>query len=153
MREWNQLDEIMKSSSTISIFERILVRLVRPTKNSFFGIHDIDEVRLLTRVQFSDLTEKYMDTNFSTLVLCANNYHFFLHCLRQSNPRRDLLDRISNAVNIDLGNPTNLCSLLLYGNSCFSLDTNRHIIESAISFIKSASRFKQIWSNKNCSRL
>ena len=74
-----------------------------------------------------------------------NNENFFLHCPRHSNHRRDLLDRISSAVDIDLGSlsPTVLCNLLLYGDSRFCLDTNRFIIESTLSFVKSTSRFKQ----------
>ena len=52
--EWNQLDETIPR---ISVFERELARLVRPSKTSYFGIHDIEGIRLLTRlrVQFSDL--------------------------------------------------------------------------------------------------
>ena len=59
----------------------------------------------------------------------------------------DLLDRVSNAVKIDPGNlsSTGLCiKLLSHDDSHFSLDTNRFIIESGISFIKSTSHFKQI---------
>ena len=59
LSEWNQLDETTKNSPTISVFKKELVHLVKPTKKSFFGIHDIEGVRLLTRlrVQFSDLRE------------------------------------------------------------------------------------------------
>ena len=59
LSEWNQLDEAIKKSPTIYVFKKELVRLVRPTKKSFFGIHNIEGVRLLTRlrVQFSDLRE------------------------------------------------------------------------------------------------
>ena len=59
LSEWNQLDEAIKNLSTISVLKRELVRLVRPTKKSFFGTHDIEGVRLLTclRVHFSDLRE------------------------------------------------------------------------------------------------
>ena len=42
MREWNLLDVTIKNSPTISVFKRELVRLVRPSKKSYFGIHDIE---------------------------------------------------------------------------------------------------------------
>ena len=155
MGEWNQLDESIKSSPTVSVFKRELMRLIRPQKRSLFDFHDIEGVRLLTRlpVEFSDLREHRFRHNiqcFSPMCFCQtgieNNEHFLLHCPRHSSHRRDLLDRISNVVDVDPKNlsSTDLCNLLLYGNSCFSVDTNHHITESTISFIKSTSRFKRI---------
>ena len=139
MREWNLLDETIKNSPTISVFKGELVRLVRPSKKSYFGINDIEGIRLLTRlrVHFSDLREHKFRHKFqcsSPMCLCQtgieNNEHFFLHCPRHSNYRKDLLDRISNVVDVDIGNlsSTDLCNLLLYGNSRLSFDTNRQII-------------------------
>ena len=113
MREWNLLDELLKNSPTVSVFKRELVRLVRPSKKSYFGIHDIEGIRLLTglRVHFSDLREHKFRHEFqcsSPMCLCQtgieNNEHFFLHCPRHSNHRKDLLDRISNVVDVDIGN-------------------------------------------------
>ena len=59
-----------------------------------------------------------LDTNFSVLVPCAftkMDLNFFLQCPHHSNHHRDLLNRISDAVDIDLGNlsSTILCNLLL----------------------------------------
>ena len=121
MREWNLLDETIKNSPTISVFKGELVRLVRPSKKSYFGIHDIEGIRLLTRlrVHFSDLCEHKFRHKFqssSPMYLCQtgieNNEHFFLHCPRHSNYRKDLLDRISNVVDVDIGNlsSTDLCN-------------------------------------------
>ena len=137
------------------MFKRELVRLVRPTKKSFFDIHDIEGVRLLThlRIHFSDLREHKFRHKFhfsSPMCICQtgseNNEHFFLHCPRHSNHLRDLLNHISSVVDINLGSlsSTALCNLLLYGDSRFCLDTNLFINESTLSFIKSSSRFKQI---------
>ena len=123
MREWNQLDETSKSSPTISVFKRDPEWLVRPTKKSFFGMHVIKGVRLLTRlqVQLSDL----LGHKFRHKFQCSNpicffqigteiNEYFFLHCPRHSSNGRDLLHCISNAVDLDLGNLslTDLCNLL-----------------------------------------
>ena len=136
MREQNLSDETIKNSSAVSVFRRELVRLVRPSKESYFGIHDIEGIRLLTglRVHFSDLREHKFRHKFqcsSPMYLCQtgieNNEHFFLHCPRHSNHRKDLLDSISNVVDVDIGNlsSTDLCNLLLYGNSRLSFDKNR----------------------------
>ena len=152
MREWNQLDESIESSPAVSVFKRELMPLIRPPKLLLFGFHDIKEVRLLTRLQikFSDLHKHRFRHNFQYSSPCpsarlelkiANT--FACH----SSNRRDLLDRISNVVYVDPENlsSTDLCNLLLHGIIiCFWVDTNHHIIESAILFIKSVSRFKQI---------
>ena len=50
LREWNQLDESIKNSPTVSMFKRELIRLIRRRKRSLFGIHDIEGVPLLTRL-------------------------------------------------------------------------------------------------------
>ena len=85
MREWNQLDESIKSSPTVSVFKRELMSLIRPPKRSLFGIHNIEGVRLLTRlrVEFSDLREHRFRHNFqcsSPMCFCQtgieHNKHF-----------------------------------------------------------------------------
>ena len=120
MKEWNLLDETITNSPTICVFKRELVRLARPSKKSYFGIHDIEGIRLLARlrVHFSDLREHKFRHKFQcSSPMCLsqtgieNNEHFFLHCPRHSNHRKDLLDHISNVVDIDIGNlsSTDLC--------------------------------------------
>ena len=131
------------------------MRLVRPTKKSIFDVHDIEGVRLLTRlrVQFSDLREHRFRHRFHcSYFMCfcqtviEDNEHFLLHCPCYTNYRKDLLDRVSNIVHGDLDSLTSidLCNLLLYGNSQFPFDTNHSIIESTITFIKSSKLFEQI---------
>ena len=43
--------QTVKRSPTISVFKGELVRLVRPSKKSYFCIHDIERVRLRARLQ------------------------------------------------------------------------------------------------------
>ena len=85
IRDWNLLDETIKNSSAISEFKRELVHLVRPSKKSYFGIHDIQGIRLLARIRvhFSDLREHKFRHKFqcsSPICLCQtsieNNEHF-----------------------------------------------------------------------------
>ena len=111
--------------------------MVRPFKKSYFGIHDIEGmITNPVTSPFSDLREhkfRHKFQCFSPMCLCQtgiqNNEHFFLHCPLHSNHRKDLLDRISNVVDVDIGNlsSTDICNLLLCGNSRLSFDTNRHI--------------------------
>ena len=93
MREWYLLDVTIKNSPTISVFKREFVCLVRLSEKSYFGIYDIEGIRLLNRlrVHFSDLSEHEFRHKFrcsSPMCLCQtgseNNEHFFLHCPRHS---------------------------------------------------------------------
>ena len=40
IKEWNQLDVSIRSSQTISKLKRKLIQLVRPKRQSYFGVHD-----------------------------------------------------------------------------------------------------------------
>ena len=133
------------------------MRLIRPPKRSLFGFYDTEGVRLLTclRVEFSDLREHKFRNNCqcsSPMCFCqtgietTNTFSCTAHTGHGSH-LRDLLDRISNVVDVDPKNlsSTDLCTLLLNGNSCSLVDTNHHSPESTIFFVKSTSRFKQIY--------
>ena len=77
IKEWNQLDVSIRSSQTISGLKRKLIQLVRPNRQSYFGVHNIEDIRYLThlRVKFSDLGEHRFKHNFhclSLLCTCGN---------------------------------------------------------------------------------
>ena len=142
----------------MSRFKSQLVRLVTPTKKSISGVHDIEGVRLLTRlrVRFSDLREHRFRHRFhcsNPICFCQtgieNNENFLLHCPRYANYCKDLLDRVSSIVRRDLDSLTSkdLCNLLLHGNFQFPFDSNHSIIESTITFIKLSKRFEEILLN------
>ena len=65
-KEWNRLDISVRSSQTISEFKKKLIQIVRPVKRSFFNVHDLYGVKLLTRlrVEFSDLRSHRYNHNF-----------------------------------------------------------------------------------------
>ena len=66
IKEWNQLNVYIRSSQTISELKQKLIQLVRPKRQSYFGVHDIEGIRYLTqlRVKFSDLREHSLDITF-----------------------------------------------------------------------------------------
>ena len=91
INEWNSLD--------VSI------------RKSRFKIHDINGIKLLTRlrVEFSDLRSHRFRHNFncaSPLCLCQtgieDNEHYFLHCPRFAQQRRIMLDLVSRITNINI---------------------------------------------------
>ena len=154
IKEWNQLDVSIRSSQTISEVKRKLIQLVRPKRQSYFGVHDTEGVRYLTqlRVKFSDLCEHRFRHNFhclSPLCICGsgeeNNEHFLLHCPGYVNQRKDYLDEVSNLIGSGIFELTSndLCILLLYGNGQFDTVTNRAIIEATVQFIQGSKRLKR----------
>ena len=87
--EWNLLDDDTKNSTSVSEFKRKLLAMIRPIKNSIFGINDIVGVRHLSklRLHFSRLNEHRLRQNFDCLApvcLCGianeDSEHFLLHC-------------------------------------------------------------------------
>ena len=128
------------------------MQIVRPVKRSFFNVHDLYGVKLLTRlrVEFSDLRSHRYNHNFhcaepscSCQTGVEDNEHFLLHCPRFSTQRKTLLDLVSNLVGIDIMRLSSkeLCTLLLYGNNDFSYLVNRGVIEETIQYIKNTKRF------------
>ena len=119
-----------------------------------FNIHDLDGVKLLTRlrVEFSDLRSHRFNHNFhcpDPSCLCKtgieDNEHFLLHCPRFSSQRKCPLDLVSNLTEIEIMrlSSTELCSLLLYGLNDLSVIVNCGIIEETIKFIRSTGRFEK----------
>ena len=153
-KEWNQLDVTLQSSQTISEFKRRLIQLIRPPKRSMFNIHDLDGVKLLTRlrVEFSDLRSHRFHHNFhcpDPSCLCKtgieDNEHFLLHCPRFTSQRKSLLDLVSSLTGIEVMHLSSkeLCRLLLYGRNDLSVIVNLGIIEETIKFIRSTWRFEK----------
>ena len=75
INEWNSLDVSIRKCETVSQLKTKFINLVRPSKKSTFKIHDINGIKLLTRlrVEFSDLRSHPSRHNFncaSSLCLC-----------------------------------------------------------------------------------
>ena len=122
----------VRNSPTLSQFKHDHIQIIRPPKRSTFGIHDVEGLKLLTRlrVKFSDLSEHRFRHNFrfnSPNCLCGkwteNKEHFLLHCHWYGSPRRAFLDRVSSPVDFDIIAfcSSDLCNLLLYGDSRLNL--------------------------------
>ena len=155
IKEWNLLDIFVRNYPTLSQFKHNLIQIIRPPKRSTFGIHDVEGLKLLTRlrVKFSDLREHRFRHNFrcnSPNCLCGkgieDNEHFLLHCHRYGSSRRAFLDRVSSSVNFDIKafSSSDLCNLLLYGDPRLNLHINRFILESTLHFINQTKRFKKL---------
>ncbi len=146
--EWNMLTEDKRNSSKMTQFKCNLLKLIRPSKNSLFGICDPFDVRQLTRLRLglSVLNEhKYRHDFQCTNAICAYNAgieynaQFFLHCPFFASMWNDLLGELSCFPNNV--NPNDLFEVLLYGNSDFNEMENRMILEASIKYINATKRF------------
>ena len=149
----------IRKCETVSQFKTKLINLVRPPpppppKKSTFKIHDINGIKLLTRirVEFSDLRSHRFRHNFncaSPLCLCQtrieDNEHYFLHCPRFAYQRKIMLDFVCRITNINIMRQSSkeLSNLLLYGDSNSNVMINRVILEATLKYIKN-SRLKKV---------
>ena len=149
--EWNLLDDDTKNSTSISEFKRKLLAMIRPIKNSVYGINDIVGVRLLSklRLQFSRPNEHRFRHNFDCLdpvchccITNEDNEHFLLHCPFFEEARRDLLGSLSDIPGLDIAglDAQSLCHIILFGNPGLTLIANRMIMEATVNFFKATKR-------------
>ena len=149
--EWNLLDSDTRCSTSIAEFKRRLLSKIRPAENCIYNIHDIEGIRILTklRLQFSALNEHRFRHRFnavSPLYDCGtaieDSKHFLLHCPSFDNLRVNLLGELSEFLNLDTYNLDDdfFCSLLLYSFAEFPYIINRMILEATIKYIKSPKR-------------
>ena len=141
------LDDDTRNSTSISEFKRKLLALIRPKKNSVYGINDIVGVRHLSklRLNFSGLNAHRFRHNFECLdpvCLCGianeDGEHFLLHCPLFEEARRNLLVSLSDISGLDIArlDPQSLSHLMLFGNPDLTLIANRMIMEATINYIK-----------------
>ena len=69
LHEWKKLPTKIHASTSIAEFKRKLIALIRPVKNTIYGVSDLKGIRNITklRVQFSDLNAHKFNHNFECL--------------------------------------------------------------------------------------
>ena len=128
VNEWNNLDNIIKSSESYSMFRKKMLNLIRPKCNDTYGIHNPSGLKLLTRLRLglSHLKDHKFNHNFKDCInpLCScglsveNSVHFFLHCRHFSLQRQTLMNNIKS-IDKDIINETDsdLVNILLFRSS------------------------------------
>ena len=89
-KEWNQLNDDFKKIESIKKFKEMLIKVIRTIENSVFGVSDIYDTKLLTRLKlnFSHLNEHKFRHNFKNAVnpMCncvvatETTIHYLLCC-------------------------------------------------------------------------
>ena len=152
VNEWNNLDNIIKSSESYSMFRKKMLNLIRPKCNDTYGIYNPTGLKLLTRLQLglSHLNDYKFNHNFKDCInpLCScslsveNNVNFFLHCHHFSLQRQTLMNNIKS-IDKDIIDETDsdLVNILLFGISKYQYHINSKILSFSIDFILNTERF------------
>ena len=152
VNEWNNLDNVIKSSESYSVFRKKMLNLIRPKCNDTYRIYNPTGLKLLTRLRLglSHLNDHKSNHNFKDCInpLCscslsvANNVHFFLHCHHFSLQRQTLMNNIK-LIDKDIINETDsdLVNILLFGSSKYQYHINSKILSFSIDFILNTERF------------
>ena len=125
-KEWGNLSDELINIDSIKTFKLSIFNFVKPRENVVFAVHDINGLKLLTRLRlnFSNLNKHKFRQNFNDTInpmcLCGKEPETALHYLLRwdfySIHRLELLNDIC-ASNHSLKNISeeNLLNVLLYG--------------------------------------
>ena len=146
VNEWNNLDNIIKSSESYLMFKKRILNLIRHKCNETNRIHNPTGLKLLTciRLSLSHLNDHKFNHNFRDCInpLCScslsieNNVHFFLHCHHSSLQKQTLMNNIKS-IDKDITNETdsNLVKNFLFGNSKYQYHINSKTLNFSTDFI------------------
>ena len=138
---------------SISVFERLFLKLYHPEKKSLYNIHD-DGIKWIfqLRVGLSPLkshkkTHHFLDTPYDTCSCsrgAETTCHFLLLCPNFITHRKTLfgvVNPILRVNNIPFLVDTKFVHLLLYGDEKLTLEENQKILTATIAFIRNTNRF------------
>ena len=155
IKEWNNLDDSVKSLPSLMCFKEYLNKFIRPKGNSFYGIKDVIGIKLLTkiRVDFSDLRDHRYNHNFNCpnpICSCGiedeTSLHYFLCCPHYIAERSILLSNLSQILGSDVSvlPMDHLIHIILFGSNVFNSISNKLIIRHTILYINKTARFKTL---------
>jgi hypothetical protein len=153
-KHWNNLSASIKSSVSLSIFKKALLKTVRPIARPCFNLIDNNGLARLTqlRVGFSDLREHRYRHHFNCLsptCSCGSDVestrHFLLHCNKYANQRHKFFSQLDSLVpGITSLDPSRLYDILLYSSKDYDDVISCNIVTSTIAFIKDTKRFQKL---------
>ena len=81
--EWNKLDPNLRSTASLSVFKKNLLKFIRPSRNSVFNCHNCKEIKYLTRLRLglSHLREHKFKRSFQDTLnpFCSCGLHANTH--------------------------------------------------------------------------
>ena len=154
INSWNKLDTSLKEANSIKELKSNILKLIRPSKKSIFGIYDPIGIKRIfqLRVGLSPLREHKFRKNFldtpTPLCSCGESTettaHFFLQCQKYNDTRAILMQVVTpvlEANNLAFPNDETFAKLLLYGHETLSKQLNLVVINETVKFIHTSERF------------
>ena len=143
----------IRNSTNLHIFRVRLLQFVRPSENSVFTCHNPIRIKYLTRLRlgFSHLRYHKFKHGFLDAIdpLCScstgieNTVHYFLHCPNFSTARNTFLNEIAivdrSIIDQD---EIKIIQTFLYGNSTYSINDNKLILDASMKYILKTKRFE-----------
>ena len=155
LSEWERLDPEIRLSSSVNIFKKKILAIIRPPPKFVYRIRDPKGLSILTqlRVGLSKLNFQKFKHNFRDTLnpLCPTNdgvedtEHYFLLCHTYDADRRDLLSSV-NAILLPHGlislSNEELLKIILYGHEQLPFDSNAKILTATLRYIHVSKRFE-----------
>ena len=147
----NNLDLKIRNSKTFSVFQKSILKFIRPSSNSIFNCHSPEGIKLITRLRLglSHLREHKFRHNFqdtlNPICSCGDDIetaiHYLLHCPNYLNDRRSLLDNLQSiGENIHDKNDSQISELLLFGVSSNNDASDTCVLNTTIQYILATKR-------------
>ena len=160
LSEWEKLEPGVRLSSSVSMFKKKILAIIRPSPKLVFGVYDPKGKSILTqlRVILSTLNCHKFKHNFRNTLnpLCPindgieNTEHYFLLCQAYCTIRRDLLTCVNDILYQNgfrnLSNEV-LLQIILYGHEKLPYDSNANILSMTIQYIHDSKRFERMTTN------
>ena len=103
-KEWRNLSNGLRNTDSIKTFKLSILNFVKPRENAVFAVHDINDLKLLTRLRLnvSHLNKHKFRHNFNDAInpMCScgkepeTTLHYLLRCDFYSIYRLELLNDI-----------------------------------------------------------
>ena len=152
--EWNKLNYNIRNSSSFKIFRKSILKLIRPSANSFFHSHNPKGIKFITwlRLGLSNLREHKFNHSFQDSLnpFCScglgieSTAHYLLHCPTYITERGTLLSTIENIDNnfLDLSEPV-LIKTLSFGSNSFDSNADSNVLNATIEYVLCTKRFEE----------
>ena len=150
--EWNKLYLSIRNSTSLHIFKGRLLQFVGPLENIVFTCHNPIGIKYLTRLRFGfshlryhKFTHGFLDT-VDPLCSCSttieNTAHYFLHCPNFATARNTFLNEIATVGRSIIDqNEIKIIQTFLYGNSTYSVNDKKLILDESIKYTLETKRF------------
>ena len=150
--ELNNLNKSIRSSESLTLFEKSILKFIRPSSNKTFNCHNSIGIKLIAKLRLglSHLQDHTLKHNFLDWINPISCYrkdikttvHYLLHCPIFPDKRSIFLNNIRSIdENILSERDSRISETLLFGISFFNNTKNTSILNTTNDYIFLTKRF------------